>query len=417
MTRSLSLDYLIVCPPTNWSLDVASAALRAGNPGVAEVTPPDEAPPAAATATTALGRVALRETLARMHLTLRCARHPRPVLNGMEPARLARLAAGLSPADLAVVRTGTIAVDVQATALDADRAWCLAWLADRLARLVTALGGVICDPAAQRLLGAAQMAQLVGGSALGHVALHRQPWGPELRWLHTHGLQKFGQPEVEIVAVPEPLAEEGEGMLGALVATLVAAGEDEPALRAGMAVELEGSVRLVARATQPDADHAAPYGRLRLVTAPPPGARPGDDATEAVIAMSLLLAEAALTRRDWPATRHRVERVLAAAPNHPGALALRARLALALGEPAAALEAGMFLAACAPADYRGPYVTGLALLALGRFAEARAALDRAVAAAPDAPDPYDARARLLDRLNQPAGAAADRTRARVLRQG
>jgi hypothetical protein len=418
MPRTVPLDYLLITAASTLDLAMLADALAPLRLGLVTVVPPVEDPVAARLAgrpRVALGRIGIRETLGRCEATLVVEHHARPVMQGLAPESLARLLNGLDAEAQPILRAGTISIDTHITVIEPDPQWALRWAGVCLERLGTACGAVIFDPAAQRCQSPAQVSRERDQGAIAQITLHNEVWGPEERWLHTHGLQKFGQPELEIVGVPQSLVREGTSMLRIIAENLAASELGEaPALRAGMQVECEGAGLLLARKAPSDHDHQAPFGRLRLVTTPAPGAPAGQDATATLCAAALHAANAALAARDQTSAEAILDRVLAAVPDDPAAVTLKARALLAHAQPQRALELGEFLAARRPDDARGPYVTGLALLALGRFAEALGALSRAVTLDPDDPAPFEARARLFERLGRPHDAAADLARARML---
>lgn len=417
MPQPLGIDFLVISRQPVPELAALEAELLGLRPGLVALTPPPEgAHPAVRQERAPAGRLLIHETLARVDLTLTFSHHNRPVLATMPTETLGRLARGLDPAWQGIIRTGLLAVDAHAAVSDPDRVWCLRWIIRLVGLVAERLGGIVFDPAAQRLLTAPTFAAQADGAIIEQVALHNEPWGPETRWLHTHGLQKLGQAELELVSVPQPLETDAARVLRQVVEALaVAPGEDGPTLRAGMRVECDPGVALLARSTLPDADHAATTGRVRLVTMPAPGSPAGEDATSAIITAALGAIRVAVAEQDWAAAGRRLARILAAAPEDPAALAMRAQAWLAQGEPTAALDGARELEILAPDDARGPYCAGLALLALGRLAEALDALNRAIARDPTLPDPYEARARIHERLGHAAQAQADRARAATLR--
>lgn len=418
MPQPVPIDFLVISDTTSIPLAALADALTKLRLGAIDAPTPTEEDlvPRPGLERVVAGRIAIHETLARADARLVFERHAHPVMRGLGPASLDRLSSGLDPTREHQFRSGTLSVDIHINAADADRAWCLAWSMAIVDRVVTILNGVALDLAAQRCLGPEGIARLKDGEAIGHVTLHNEPWGPETVWLHTHGLQKFGQPELEIVDLPQPLETEGSNVLRAVAETLIASdGLDGPTLRAGMEVDVEGAGYLLARPTQPNSDHQARFGRLRLVTAPTYGHDLGNDATEATIVAALHTAQVAIDSRAWPTALRHLDRVLVAVPDHPAALATKARYFLAQGQPTEALEVGMLLSLRAPNDYRSPYTCGLALMALGRFVEALDDFNQATAHQPDDPDPFDSRARLYERLGRTQDAASDRARAAMLR--
>lgn len=419
MPRAISLDYLCLTTSPAVSLAALHEVLAGLRLGVLDVVPPAEDPQGllmAGRERAPVGRIGVRETLGRVEATLVIAQHARPVMVGLAPEAQARLVAGLDAARQQTFRAGTVSIDLHVTLLDPDVRWCLLWVIACLERIGDRFDAVIFDPAAERCQTPEMIARLRDQALIAHIALHNEGWGPETRWLHTHGLQKFGQPELELVGVPQSLEAVGAGVLRIVAENLAASDPTNgPALRAGMQVECEGAGLLIARNAPSDRPHQAPFGRLRLVTLPTPGAELGIDAQAIIIAAALHAAQESLDARNLPLALGQIDRVLLAVPNDPAALALKARLLLAQGQPQQALALAADLTLLAPEDSRGPYASGMALLALGRFGEALGALSRAIVLDPDDPAPFEARARLHDRLGQARAAAMDRARARMLR--
>ncbi len=417
MSQPLPLDFLLVCRPRDGSSELVEALLTQWHVGRVTMTRADgsgDISPELERVT--LSSIEVTETLSRVEMHCTLAHHRRPVFVGMHPDTIARLAQGLTAAQLLTARTGTLSLDVHALASSAERLWCLRWVTGLMGQLAQALDAIIFAPAAQRFYTAQEFQHAASSSPLVFVTLHDEPWGPEQRWLHTHGLQYFAQPELEMVAVPQSLVEEATGLMHTVVMTLVAGADDEDHTpRAGMEIDCEGIVRLYTRTTRPDGDHSARFGRLRLVTAPPPGLVPGDDATDALITASAAAANEALTANNLPLALRHLDRALSASPQHPDALAGKARYYMAATDFPAALDLAMAMDLHAPQDYRGQYFTGLALVALDRHNEALHAFNRAINLAPDHVEPLLARAHLLDRFGQTQAAAADRARAAVMR--
>jgi len=406
MSRSLPLDFLIVSTLHAVHLSELVEKLNELRVGVVDVTPPPasaETTPRPGLERVGMGRLAIHETLGRIDVTLVFERHLQPVMSGLAPAALNRLTAGLDERWKAVMGAGTLSVDIRALVGDPDRLWCLRWLMGLLERVASFADGALFDPAAQRCLSPEVLGRTRQSGPVGQIALHSENWGPELRWLHTHGLQKFGQPELEMVRVPQPLEAEATSVLRTVAETLATADStDGPSLRPGMQIDCEGAGWLVACTTQTDADHGAPFGRLRLVTSPSPGQAPGDDATEVIATSALATAQSAIDSRAWPIALRYIDQVLAALPDHPAALTAKGRYFMAHGEPHEALNAGSYLRLRAPKDRRGYYITGLAMAALGRPVEALDVLTQAIALDPDDPDLFDARARVDERLGRNA---------------
>src|SRR6185437_16465315 len=100
----------------------------------------------------------------------------------------------------------------------------------------------------------------------------------------------------------------------------------------------EGAGMLVTRNAPIDSEHQAAFGRLRLVTAPAPGAQLEQDASEVICAAALHSAQDAMAVRDLDQAERLLDRILVAVPDHAAAAALKARTLLLRGQPHAALE-------------------------------------------------------------------------------
>ena len=420
MSRSLSLDFLVVSTATALHLPTFVAVLEAMHPGVVTVTATategDIAPRPGLERVT-LGRVTIHETLGRADATFIIERHLHPVMSGLAPAALDRLLTGVDAASEAIMRGGTLSVDVHANGSGVNPLWSLEWLMALMARVAGHIGGIIFDPAAHRCLTPASIDALRPGDALSYVTLHSEHWGPEMRWLHTHGLQQFGQPELEFVAVPQSLEENALGLLRTIVAALAQNDvSDGPSLRTGMRIDCEGAGWLTTWATHTNPDHHAAYGRLRLTDDPQLGQPHSDNANMVIAAAALGVAQEAIADRAWALALREIDRVLAFLPDHSGALALKGRLYLAQGAPQDALDVGAFLTLLAPRDRRGHALIGMALMALGRPGEAWDAFNQAILLDPDDPELFESRSRVAERLGRQRDAAADHARAAILRR-
>jgi hypothetical protein len=419
MARSLVLDFLLISDHAPVPLSVCQQELARLQMGVITLAPAPDADtvPSPGHERVALGRISIHQTLGRADITLNFEQHLRPPMSGMAPTSLDALLLTLDATHQQIARQGTLSIDVHVESSDSDSPWLLGWTMACLERLASYLDAVVFDPAAARCMGPRAIATAMKGGIIAHIALHNETIGPELRWLHTHGLQKFGQPELEITAVPQPLENEASSVLRIVAESLASSNtQNGPALRPGMRVECEGAGLLLARPTRTDAEHAASFGRLRLVTVPPPGFQPGDDATDILCTLALSTAREALAGQDWIRAIRYIDRVLAAIPELPAGLAMKARYHLAQGQPLAALEVGTHLSLCAPRSHYGPYVSGQSLSALGRFNEALAALNRAAQINPDDPEIFDARSYVNARLHNDHAAMEDRARAAMLRR-
>src|SRR5579875_3072569 len=251
MPRTVPLDFLIITSSPAVTLAAVEETLAPLRLGMVSAFPPGEDPDQAwaeGRERVMLGRVGIRETLGRVEATLVMERHRRAVMQGLAPDALARLLSGINAEQQQTFRAGTISIDLRFTLVDADLRWCHRWVVACLEALGRRFAGVIFDPAAQRCQSPEQVGLLREAAPSAFISLHNEAWGPETRWLHTHGLQKFGQPELEIVGVPQPLEATGAGVLRIVAETLAMSDPgDGPALRAGMEVECEGAGMLLAR--------------------------------------------------------------------------------------------------------------------------------------------------------------------------
>jgi len=121
----------------------------------------------------------------------------------LEPAMLE--ASGLTEATLAKFNQPAWRVIIQMLSPGEDIVATVQF-ATQLARRLAALGdGIVMDTSAYRFFGPDGWAvedPIAGFDIREHVHLHIEP---EAGWFHTHGLVKFGRPELEIYAVPAEL--------------------------------------------------------------------------------------------------------------------------------------------------------------------------------------------------------------------
>lgn len=333
-----------------------------------------------------------------------------PVIEGMGEAAFTALTRGAGAETTRVLRTGTVACNLRLTAPEANALPALVWAHGAVVTLLAVTSGAALDPVAQRCFGGEEAARMDARDPLIHIAFHDEPWDVGTRWMHTHGLQKFGRPELELVAVPVSLAGEGLHALRDLAAHL-ARGER---LAAGDEIELEDAGKLLAVNAQADVDHQTPTGRLRLVDAPLPGERIGQRVARVLRHVALSEAGRRLELGDAAEAEDTIERALADDPDDCAALALKARIALQRGDTLEALDLGEFMEVRVPDDYRGPLTVGKALAAMGRYHEALHALDHAIELEPEAADAFSERAEAHERLGHEQLASVDRAHASYL---
>lgn len=414
MSDTWAVDYLTVSrhdePPAE---TVVIRALASAGFGTAEYTP--ATPPSAgapATGRRRLGTYALQEPGERATGRIVVARHDEPVLTGMGETAFNALTRGLGADDVRTLREGRLALDLSVAVKNPADGVFLAWATRVLLVLLGFTEGAGIDPASQRCYGRVELAQLAAAiSPLPHVAVHAEPGAADTYWLHTHGMQKFARPELDLQEVPLAYEAEGRALLADLTDSLARGAR----LSAGQEVDLDDLGRVVAVSVTPDEDHQAPYGRLRLVDAPSPGERPGETANRLLGRTVLADATRRADRGDVAGAFDTVERALAVDPDNNIAHSIKARLHLRAGQIMEALNIGELMELRAPADYRGPLIVGHALAALGRAREAELAYTRAIERNPDDGEAFAARAAAFDRLGQAREAAADRSRAAYLR--
>jgi hypothetical protein len=322
------------------------------------------------------------------------------------------LSRGLGADDVKTLREGNLAIDLRVHVLNGVNGAYLAWATRVLLVLLGLTEGAGIDPAAQRCYGRVELAQLVSSTApTAHISFHAEAWGADGFWLHTHGVQKFARPELELLDVPRVFEGEGRALLTDLTDSL-ARGDR---LSAGQEVDLDDLGRLVALSIPADMDHQAPFGRLRVVDVPAPGEQLGTSARRVLTRTVLAEAVRRAARGDATGALEVIERLLTADPDDGDALAFKARLRLRAGYPLEALEIGELMALRRPADARGPLLLGHALAALGRWGEALRAYSRAIECSPDESEAFAGRAQAYERLGQAKEAASDRARSAYLR--
>lgn len=410
MSQELKIDFLTVSrygePPVEAS---TVRALAAAGLGAAEYVPRGEP---AGGGRQRLGTYHIDPPGIPARARINVSRHDAPVTGGMGESAFNALTRGLVAEDVQTLREGTIALDVRIFAQLERTIVALDWGTQLLRVLLDLIQGAAVDPAAQRSFGRAEIAQLRPNDPLAHVATHRELWDAESHWLHTHGLQKFGRPELDVAAAPHSLEDEGAGLLRE-VASLLAHGGT---LVAGQEVDFEGQGRLVAVGTLPDLDHQAPFGRLRLCDVALPGEAQPIGAGRLLARLAMTDAARRTESRDTAGALEILDRVLAANPDDCAALAAKAGIFLRGGHASEALHLGELMELRIPGDYRGPLTVGMALAAMARYREALVALDHAILREPEAPECFDVRARVHERLGNAQPAATDHAHAEYLRR-
>ena len=335
----------------------------------------------------------------------------RPVTSGLTDTALSLLSAGLTPDSTSLLREGDRAIEVRIAGEASGAAGALRWATDALDALARACAGIVMDPVTQRCIDEAALRTMRSGTLLSHVVVHDEPWETDTRWLHTHGLEKFGQVELEVVEVPVTLVEYGHALIVDVAATLVNGAE----LHAGGEIETDDMERLVVVAANSDPDHRARCGRVRLTDPSLPGELPAQGISRYL--KHAALNDAAVSERGGKPAQalESIDHILAADPDDMDALAVKSRLLSRLGQASEALCIGELMQLWQPWDYRGYMSAGMALTELGRHREALMALDRAVQCDPEAIDALTVRSVIYERLGAAAEAEYDRARAKYLR--
>lgn len=413
MAQSGTVEYLVVVSHKDVPQQTAIIQAFAGaGLGVFEYVPESATPPASSRGRTRLGIVTSVAPSTPVPVRILVYRHDAPVTQSMTETTFTRLTRELDSAAVDVMRSGTVAMTVRVTLPEDDLVPALDWSFALLRAILQATGGVAIDPIAQRCYTTADLVAFTEGDLFTHIAIHFEPDQVDTRWIHTHGLQKFHCPELELLGVPTPLEPEAVALLRD-IARHLARGER---IAAGDDIDM-GQPRRLSTATRPlDADHAAAFGRLCIIDRPLPAEREHLSITRYLKEATLLSAEHAFAERDYVTATDAIERVLTVDPDDAVALTLRARILLVDGDPIDALGVGELLTLRVAGDYRGPYVCGLALTALGRYPEALTQFDLAASLDPEAPETFAARAVALERVGYLERAAEDRARASYLRQ-
>lgn len=415
MPLELANDFLVVSsheePP---AAAVVVRALIAANLGTAEYTPTvvraDAPLPSGAGARKRIG--AYNVTIPGTQATGRIVifSHTAPVTAGMGEAAFDALTRNLPAEDVHTLRDGTLALDLRVRSSESQAHAALDWAMQTVRVLLDATQGAAIDPATQRCYSSADLARFTTSDALAHIAIHDELWDAESRWLHTHGMQKFGRAELDLVGVPISLEAEGQAFLRDVAVGLA----EGSALVAGGEIDMEDFGRVVAIGVPADVDHQAPYGRLRLADVPHPGELQSNSPIRLLIRMALAEVAKRAAAGDATSALEDIERVLAADPDDCDALTAKARIYLRGGQLIEALGIGEYIELRVPQDYRGPLIIGVALAALGRSHEALNALERAIKREPDAAEPFAVRAGVYERLGDAQLAAVDRAHAAYL---
>ncbi|MBF6589113.1 MAG: hypothetical protein IVW57_01115 [Ktedonobacterales bacterium] len=409
MPLELAIDFLAISrhtePP---AAATVAGALAAARLGTADYTAPHEED--GSSGRRRLGTHALRAPNLPVSARLIITRHASGVMAGMGEAPFALLARGLSPEDAQTLRTGSLELNLRVKVGDMLALPALEWAMRVLRTVLDLTEGAAVDPTAQRCYGRATLARFDYADPLAHIAFHNEIWDADSRWLHTHGMQKFGRPELDLVGVPLSLEDDGYAFLRAVAGSLARGAT----LAAGREIEWEDLGSVVAVGAPTDMDHQAPYGRLCLADVPRPGERQSREIGRLLTRIALAEATRKAAANALAGALESLDRVLAADPDDCEALALKARVYLRAGQAMPALELGELMDLRVPGNYRGPLTIGMALAAMGRYREALLALDRAIDREPEAAEAFAVRAEVHALMGHEQLASVDRARAAYL---
>lgn len=407
--RELVTEYLLISrysePPASATVTQALASAGLGAADYTSAPPRDpSAPPGRRSR---VGTYLLSSGAGAGQAKIIVARYESPALDGMGETAFNQLTRRLGANDIQTLRAGTLALDTRFTGPFATPLQTQRWALGVVRALVSLTGGAVIDPQAQTAWSEELLAAALTSGPRAHLTIHNEAWGSDRRWLHTHGLRKFGRPELDLADIPIALEPEAQALL-LDVADNLALGE---VLSAGQEITLDDLGSLVALPASPDLDHRAPWGRLRLCDVPTPPQRQDASARRILARMALFEAERQRADGEVAGALDVIERALSADSDDSEALALKARILLDGGQPHEALELGELMELRIPNEYRGPLVVGLALMTIGRYREALNALDRAIECEPEAAQAYRARGEVYAHLGEQRLAAVDRARA------
>lgn len=411
-TREITIDLLVVSrfddPPPP---DVVAKTIAAAGLGSIVWHYPSLGELSASSGRQKLGQFELRAGNVPAECKINVYQHEKAITSTMDETAFATLTRGLGTDDGRTLREGRLAYNVQVITARPNILATLNWSMRLLASMMDLTGGTAVDPAAERCCSRNQIISSIGNDPLVHITFQSSQWAADSTWLHTHGMQKFGEPELGLVGVPLSLEPEALSFLRDVALSLVSGG----LLRAGGEIDLGELGSVIAIAAPVDADHQAPYGRFRLVDLPQPGEQEKPTANRLLKAIALVEAEKQASTGDTAGALDTIERILAADLDECAALSLKARLSLAAGDVNAAIDLGELMELRVPDDYRGPLTIGIALTTLGRYREALSVLNRAIEREPEAAEVFSARSTVYERLGNRQMAAEDRAHASYLR--
>lgn len=402
------LHYSIVSahtePPTRQQVERVLEAAGLGQLDLWEPSGPDDPPGM-------LARFLAHERNGAAAANIEISFQGERVVGEVNRAMFLVLARSLGRNDARILKTGQLSLEIEISVKDTAHLTYLNWTVWLMDVLLNLTDGVVLDPAAQCCRGRAEWEKCAGPFDISrHVALHITEWDNETRWVHSHGMEKFAQPDLELVEVPPSLVREAILLINQIASSLA---KGTP-LHSGQKISLGsvGEAQLI-KSISPE-DHQGPFGRLRMIeVGQQDGIRPNH-------ATTLLGAGAYLEGCHLAETGQVDEalacfdRVLAADPNAEAALGAKASTLLVAQRPEEALEVAQRLQSLGQTNPDGPFIAGQTLVALGRYNEAALHFTAAIQRTPDDPTLYQARARCYLALGRHQEAAADQGRAAFL---
>lgn len=389
------LHYSIVSaqksPPTRQKIERALEAAGLGTIELWETSGPDDPPGF-------IARFVVHQpegvALASIEMSLQSER----MVGEVNRAMFLVLARNLGAEDARILRTGQLSLEVEIMVNDASTLAYLNWAVWLIEVLLDVIHGVVIDPAAQCCRGRVEWEKCTGPFDVSrHVALHVTEWEHDTRWVHSHGMEKFAQPDLEFVEVAPSLVREAMLLVNQLAASLARGARLQPGQTITMGPVGEAQVLL---STSP-ADHQEPFGRLRLTDLPPTAGAASASHANTLLGTGAYLEGCQLAEMgQLEQALETFERVLAADPKAEAALGAKASTLLVAQRPQEALLAAEELVRCNPTNPDGYFLAGQTLMQLGRFAKAADAFTHAIRYNPHDAAFYQGRARCYLALNR-----------------
>jgi tetratricopeptide (TPR) repeat protein len=327
----------------------------------------------------------------------------------MNRAMFLVLARSLGAEDARILKNGQLSLEVEIIVKDASSLAYLNWTVWLIEVLLDVTQGVVIDPAAQCCRGRVEWEKCTGPFDVSrHVALHVTEWEHDTRWVHSHGMEKFAQPDLEIVQVPLSLVREAMLLVNQFAGSLARGAR----LQAGQTINIGpiGDAQVIQSTSGPD--HQEPFGRLRFTDMPSAAHASVSHANSLLGAGAYLegcqLAEAGQLAQALEA----FDRVLAADPKAEAALGAKASTLLVAERPQEALAVAWELKLHNPDNPDAYYLAGQALMALGQYETAADAFTQGIEQSPHDAALFEAtlyqeRARCYLALNRQQEAGAD----------